>query len=515
MISCAEGPAPAPAPAPAPVALRLQLPSCSGSPGAGPHGAESPMNRQEEKDAELDRRIVALRKKNQALLRRYQEIQEDRRQAEQGGMAVTTPEFLRPDGLIVTISQVPGEKRVVSRNWARSLRPGAASEMLEDEGVEDHTGTFCLGERVELAVTMENKAEAKRIVSAKPTRARNQGAGRSRGRGLGRTPSLQMAVSSDSARKGAREPQSPGLVPVEGPLEVGWDYAQWKQEREQIDLARVARHRDAQGDWRRPWDLDKAKPTWVAGPGSLGAGSREPMQEPGCHGPLLSLIHGPSLAGGTTQGGPPSRPSAVSATRSKAQGTERLTGRARRANLLFQRSQSTRKTRSEEGHSQKQSRMELGGAKSAPAASPAPVPPGEPKRESGASAASLVPGSPQHSDLVPLDLSLGGASSPGSRESVRELSPRPGAQENPVSSLDGSKQLPGWNDPQAELELQTCSEPQGGAGPPELREDRCGKAGAQQGLAPRSRPPRGMGQRARGTGGARSRTGGPGPAGRC
>lgn len=38
----------------------------------GPHGAESPMNRQEEKDAELDRRIVALRKKNQALLRRYQ-----------------------------------------------------------------------------------------------------------------------------------------------------------------------------------------------------------------------------------------------------------------------------------------------------------------------------------------------------------------------------------------------------------------------------------------------------------
>lgn len=120
---------------------------------------------------------------------------------------------------------------MVSRNWARSLRPGAASEMLEDEGVEDHTGTFCLGERVELAVTMENKAEvsrvggspgirlaassypavphcppfpcpqAKRIVSAKPTRARNQGAGRSRGRGLGRTPSLQMAVSSDSARK--------------------------------------------------------------------------------------------------------------------------------------------------------------------------------------------------------------------------------------------------------------------------------------------------------------------------
>lgn len=33
------------------------------------------MSRQEEKDAELDRRIVALRKKNQALLRRYQACQ--------------------------------------------------------------------------------------------------------------------------------------------------------------------------------------------------------------------------------------------------------------------------------------------------------------------------------------------------------------------------------------------------------------------------------------------------------
>ncbi|XP_037017685.2 coiled-coil domain-containing protein 9B isoform X2 [Artibeus jamaicensis] len=500
---------------------------------AGPQGAESLMSRQEEKDADLDRRIIALRKKNQALLRRYQEIQEDRRRAEQGGRAVTTPELLRPDGLTITISQVPGEKRVVSQNWARSTRgPGAANEVLTDEELEAHTDTFCLGERVELAVTMENKAEAKRIVSEKHTRARSQGAEGPPGGALGQSCSVQMDVSLDSTRKGAWEPRSPGLVPgsaphqpVWGAMEGDWDYAQWKQEREQIDLARLARHRDAQGDWRRPWDLDKAKstPQGSSKPREEGQGRAGSTRGPRSHRRLQPPQLPPDGKGGTTRGGQSSRSLAAPAICSKARGTDRLTGRARRWETKEEKeevespegSQSTGQTLNKKEQAQTQNGMEQSRPPSAPATSPSPASPEGPKGESGASTASPVPGSPQTSDLVPLDLSLGGTSSPGPGKSVGVLSPRPGAQESPVSRSHGSEKPLGWEDPQAEQEVQTCSESQRGTGPSEPRKDGPGKAGAQQGLTPRCRPPRGTGQKVRGRGGVRGRMGVPGPTGRC
>ncbi|XP_074423380.1 coiled-coil domain-containing protein 9-like isoform X2 [Larus michahellis] len=77
----------------------------------------------EEKDAELDKRIEALRKKNEALIKRYQEIEEDRKKAEQEGIAVTALRRVRPpepkaerrwvDAGTLQVMFSPGEKRVV------------------------------------------------------------------------------------------------------------------------------------------------------------------------------------------------------------------------------------------------------------------------------------------------------------------------------------------------------------------------------------------------------------------
>ncbi|XP_069861890.1 coiled-coil domain-containing protein 9B isoform X1 [Dipodomys merriami] len=471
---------------------------------------ESPMHRQE-KDAELDRRIVALRKKNQALLRRYQEIQEDRRQAEQEGMAVTTPGPLPTDSLTVTISQVPGEKRVV-RNWARTpLGPGMDHEVLEDEEAEGHVGPFCMGDRVELAVTMENKAKAKRIVSEKPPRARNQGPEGSPGGARPQSSPVHTATSSDSAGKGTWDSHHLGPAPrqpVRPPREADWDYVQWKQEREQIDLLRLARHRHAQGDWRHPRDLDQAKPTL------------QNCSKPTEDGPARGSRRGPkthrkpqtplSTPEGKGRGAQPGRPCVAPATGSRAQGKERLTGRARRWDPKEEKEEpqgGQGTPAAEEEHTQRQSKTEPGRLETSPASSPVPASPKQPGGEAGAPAARPAPGSPQTPDLAPLDLSLGGA-----RQGACVLSPKSSHQEGPWAWPHGPEQQPlGRNDPQPGLQVQTPPESQREAGVSEPREDR---AGPPQSPAPRNRPSRGTGQRGRGLG-ARSKTGGPGPPGKC
>ncbi|XP_023560318.1 coiled-coil domain-containing protein 9 isoform X3 [Octodon degus] len=79
----------------------------------------------EEKDAELDKRIEALRRKNEALIRRYQEIEEDRKKAELEGVAVTAP---RKGRMVEKENMVVEEKSLgPSRRSSGTPRPPGAS----------------------------------------------------------------------------------------------------------------------------------------------------------------------------------------------------------------------------------------------------------------------------------------------------------------------------------------------------------------------------------------------------
>ncbi|XP_057286543.1 coiled-coil domain-containing protein 9B isoform X2 [Pezoporus wallicus] len=323
------------------------------------------LRKKEQKDVELDKKILALRKKNEALIRRYQEIEEDKKRAEQEGMAVTSR---RPkqDGLTITITKAHNDKRVVSEKWVSPCTTspvfGIGSEEDEEEEEADHMFTFRMGKRMQLAVTMDNKAKGKRIVSEKRSEC-FPGAGRvpdpseeeadhlvafRRGR------RMQIAITMDNKEKaeerrtaekrrsdsdrgpesehrqkdgGKSGPKSPGdpSFPLTGRERS--EYLRWKRERDQIDLERVARHKNAKGEWRRAWDVEKSEHMF------------EEDGEPALDNPsnkkggrnarkFQHKSFPPDGRGGANASSP--GPKVVPAVSSRAKGKDRLTGRARR-----------------------------------------------------------------------------------------------------------------------------------------------------------------------------------------
>ncbi|NXX69250.1 CCD9B protein, partial [Spizella passerina] len=216
----------------------------------------------EQKDVELDKKILALRKKNEALIRRYQEIEEDKKRAEQEGMAVTSR---RPkqDGLTITITKAHNDKRVVSEKRGNPCPTspgfGIGSEEEEEEEEADHMFTFRMGKRVQLAVTMDNKAKVRlmrvSLTEPVPSRARGSSARSAPRASLARAERMQIAITMDNKEKVSTSPGDPSF-PMSGRERS--EYIRWKREREQIDLERLARHKNAKGEWRRAWDVEKS-----------------------------------------------------------------------------------------------------------------------------------------------------------------------------------------------------------------------------------------------------------------
>ncbi|NXS84251.1 CCD9B protein, partial [Erpornis zantholeuca] len=214
----------------------------------------------EQKDVELDKKILALRKKNEALIRRYQEIEEDKKRAEQEGMAVTSRKP-KQDGLTITITKAHNDKRVVSEKWGSPCPTspgfGIGSEEEEEEEEADHMFTFRMGKRMQLAVTMDNKAKVTRSPKGKPAgRARGLSARNAPRAFLARAERMQIAITMDNKEKVIQK--SPGDLSFPMTGRERSEYIRWKKERDQIDLERLARHKNAKGEWRRAWDVEKS-----------------------------------------------------------------------------------------------------------------------------------------------------------------------------------------------------------------------------------------------------------------
>ncbi|XP_052431895.1 coiled-coil domain-containing protein 9 isoform X1 [Carassius gibelio] len=343
----------------------------------------------EEKDAELDKRIEALRKKNEALVKRYQEIQEDKKKAEQEGIAVTTTRKARPhepeserrktekESFTVTVdlSKPAGEKRVVNDRKPAAHRGDQGPEeeesgQLHGESPPHRTGSGRMSRGGHRGGRREPRSNKGELWSERqpqddeggegPARSeRSSRGGRRGGRGGGgggtqggsgpdrkskeweekrrqniekmneemeKIAEYERGQRADGEKKPIRnfldDPRRSGPiqetdrkegsrrhvrnwggvdfdnVKTGAEVEKEWtnrrpsgrgsvdmtlsmtgreraEYLHWKKEREQIDEERLARHRNATGQWRREWDAQKTDTMFKEDPAVAGEGTQE------------------------------------------------------------------------------------------------------------------------------------------------------------------------------------------------------------------------------------------------
>ncbi|KAM3593987.1 uncharacterized protein V6R79_000262 [Siganus canaliculatus] len=306
--------------------------------------------RDHERDLELDKKIEALRRKNEALMKRYKEVEEDRKKAEEEGMALHSRKG-KADDLTITISKSTSDNRVVvTKPFSSSSPTGKGQQDAgSDKGEEGPPQGAGRGHRKQLMVTMGGK-KGKRVVSEKPEKKpgpadvkspTNDGQAKHfESAGRGKQPQYKRdAAAQVEGKHGQKhteehhkhteqrqEPEGPQTstdLNIPTSKEEQEEYLRWKKEREQIDRERVARHKNAKGQWRRAWDLDKTEnmfsdksiPDRDWGPSSRGG---------------RNARRGQTRAGGHEKRGKDKGAKNVRVMSSKAKGVDRLTGRARR-----------------------------------------------------------------------------------------------------------------------------------------------------------------------------------------
>ncbi|KAM6969694.1 coiled-coil domain-containing protein 9B [Tautogolabrus adspersus] len=291
--------------------------------------------RDHERDLELDKKIEALRRKNEALMRRYKEVEEDKKMAEEEGLVLQSRKG-KADDLTITISKSTTDNRVVvtkqfSGGSPAGKEPQESGPDREGEAPPQAAGQ---GHRKQIMVTMAGK-KGKRVVSERPEKRpgpedvkspTDDGQARrvvSAGRGK-QPPHMTKREAA------AQEPESPQActdLNIPTSKEEQEEYLRWKKEREKIDRERVARHKNAKGQWRRAWDMDKTE--------NMFSGKTLPDRDwgPSSRGGR-NARRGQSRAGADSRGhdkrSKDKGAKNVPAMSSKAKGIDRLTGRARR-----------------------------------------------------------------------------------------------------------------------------------------------------------------------------------------
>ncbi|XP_026142191.1 coiled-coil domain-containing protein 9B-like isoform X3 [Carassius auratus] len=289
---------------------------------------EMMMMKKEQKDAELDKKIEALRKKNEALMKRYQEVEEDKKRAEQEGMSLRSRKG-KTDDLTISINKSSNDQRVVTERSG----PGGLRDREKEKSPGSSVFSIGRGKRRQLLVTASGNITEKRVFGERKDRNRPVSPARMKS-------CAEEELKSNNTRGRQRVPQDDAdrwsrcedlsVVPVTQAVadlnlvssqEEQLEYLRWKKEREEIDRERVARHKTAEGQWRRAWDMEKTH---------LMFSEEEPggTSDRGGRNARRGNMRAEASTGG--QQASDRKRKCVPVVRSKAQGKERLTGRARR-----------------------------------------------------------------------------------------------------------------------------------------------------------------------------------------
>ncbi|XP_029316087.1 coiled-coil domain-containing protein 9B isoform X2 [Cottoperca gobio] len=308
--------------------------------------------RDHERDLELDKKIEALRRKNEALMKRHKEVEEDRKRAEEEGMMLLSRKGKAED-LTITISKSASDSRVVVTKLFSGGSPAGKGQQESgpDKGGEGPPQGAGRGHRKQLIVTMAGK-KGKRVVSERPEKRPGPAdiksptddgqARRVESTGRAKQPphmTKRDTAAQDEDKQGQKHAeehqrlseqcQEPSSLQASTDLTVPTskeeqeEYVRWKKEREQIDRDRVARHKNSKGQWRRAWDMDKTE--------NMFSDKSVPDRdwEPSSRGGRNARGRGQSRAGQEKRGKDKGAKN-VLVMSSKAKGIDRLTGRARR-----------------------------------------------------------------------------------------------------------------------------------------------------------------------------------------